>query len=99
MAEQKQDAPAYDESGNVRPSDARYTGGARKQLTNEELQAIREKEIQDGWARVDEQTKAEQAENDKRLAEVGYVNPTIPAVEPAPVAPAPAKTTKANAKS
>lgn len=80
--EHKQDAPAYDERGNVRPTDARFTGADRKQLTAAELQAIREQEVSDGWAKVAEQAEAEQAANDKRLAEAGYVNPTLPAEVP-----------------
>lgn len=80
---EQQDAPAYDASGNVRPTDARYTGSDRPKITTQEQAAIREKEIADGWARVSEEQRALNAENDKRLADA------VASVSPAP-APVPA---------
>jgi hypothetical protein len=64
----KQDAPAYDERGNVRPTDARYTGADRKQLTGRELADIREAEIEAGWAKVAEQEAETQRKNAEALA-------------------------------
>lgn len=74
----QQDAPAYDERGNVRPTDARFTGPDREKITTREQAAIREQEIADGWARVAEQQRALNEENDKRLADAQA------AVSPAP---------------
>lgn len=81
-----QDAPAYDDRGNVRPTDARFTGSDRPKITTQEQAAIREKEIADGWARVSEEQRALNAENDKRLADA------VASVSPAP-APVPADET------
>lgn len=77
--ETKQDAPAYDDRGNVRPTDARYTGTDRPKITPQEQAAIRDKEIRDGWQRVSEQQKKLNAENEARLAQA------VADVSPAPV--------------
>lgn len=82
--ETKQDAPAYDDRGNVRPTDARYTGADRPKITPQEQAAIRDQEIKDGWARVAAQQKKLNAENEARLADAQA------AVSPAPKAEAPA---------
>lgn len=76
--ETKQDAPAYDDRGNVRPTDARYTGGDRPKITPQEQAAIRDKEIKAGWARVADQQQKVNAENEQRLADA------VAAVSPAP---------------
>lgn len=70
-------ARAYDAEGNVRPADGRFLGTASDDKAPQDLQAIREKEIQDGYARLAEQKGREEAENQKRLDESGYVNPTV----------------------
>jgi hypothetical protein len=88
---QKQDAPAYDDRGNVRPTDARFTGGQRDQVTPQELAAIREREIAEGWARVAEQERKTREDNDRRMAEaVAAVSPA-PAEDSAPAKRAAAK--------
>lgn len=65
----EQDAPAYDDRGNVRPTDARYAGANRAKLTQQELTNIREQEIRDNTALLAEQQAKLSAENDQRLAE------------------------------
>lgn len=77
MDEQKQDAPVYDaKTGSVRPTDARYAGANRVQLTGPELAAIREQEIAEGTERLRKQQEKIQADNDQRLADsVASVSP------------------------
>jgi uncharacterized protein (UPF0210 family) len=77
MTEQaKQDAPVYDDRGNVRPTDARYAGRNREQLSNQELAAIREQEIADATERLRQDQEKLQAENDQRLADsIASVSP------------------------
>lgn len=65
----KQDAPVYDDRGNVRPTDARYAGRDRVKVSAQELTDIREQEIRENERFIQEQ-QAEVAEaNAKRLAE------------------------------
>lgn len=72
----KQDAPVYDNRGNVRPTDARYAGRNREQLTNQELAEIREQEIADATERLRQDQEKLQAENDQRLADsIASVSP------------------------
>jgi uncharacterized protein (UPF0210 family) len=77
MTEQaKNDAPVYDDRGNVRPTDARYAGRNREQLSNQELAAIREQEIADATERLRQDQEKLQAENDQRLADsIASVSP------------------------
>jgi hypothetical protein len=79
-------ARAYDDQGRVRPADGRFLGDASDDVPPQDLQAIREEEIRRGNERLAEQRRREEAENQRRLDESGYVNPTIPpAVEPSGV--------------
>lgn len=74
----KQDAPAYDDRGNVRPTDARYAGADRVKYTQQELANIRQQEIRDNERVVAEQQAKVQAENDERLAaSTDGVMPTV----------------------
>lgn len=57
----------HEAGGRIRPADARYPLH-RNLLTAAERAAIREKEINDGWARVAEQQKAENDRVDRELA-------------------------------
>lgn len=77
MTEQaKQDAPVYDDRGNVRPTDARYAGRNREQLSNQELAAIREQEIADATERLRKDQAELQAKNDQALADsIASVSP------------------------
>lgn len=74
-------ARAYSSAGNVRPADGRFLGDADGDVPEQDLQAIREEEIRRGTARVAAQQKALEEENQKRLEESGYVNPTLNAVD------------------
>jgi hypothetical protein len=72
----KQDAPVYDAQGNVRPTDARYAGRNRQQLTNQELAAIREQEIAEATEALRKRQEALQAQNDQALLDaVASVSP------------------------
>lgn len=74
---------ATDEAtGSVRPGDARYN---RQKFTPEQLQRIREQEIEDATVALLEKRKAEDEANQKALDDAGYVNPTL-APEESPTA-------------
>lgn len=74
-------ARAYSSAGNVRPADGRFLGDADGDVPEQDLQAIREEEIRRGVARVARQQAENEAENQKRLEESGYVNPTLNTVD------------------
>lgn len=74
-------ARAYSAAGNVRPADGRFLGDADGDVPEQDLQAIREEEIRRGNARLLAQREREEAENQARLEEAGYVNPTLGAVD------------------
>lgn len=65
----KQDAPAYDNRGNVRPTDARFTGADRPKVSAQELVDIRAAEIRRNTEILAERQAKLQAENDQRLRE------------------------------
>lgn len=64
----KTDAPVYDAvTGSVRPTDARYAGPNRAQLTPQELADIREAEIEANTKALEEQERKQREANDKAL--------------------------------
>lgn len=74
----EQDAPVYDATGNVRPTDARYAGPNRVKYTQQELANIREQEIRDNTALLAKRQAELQEQNDKRLREsVEGITPTL----------------------
>ena len=84
MSDEATHTLATDEAtGSVRPADARYN---RVKFTPEQLREIREQEIEEATVRLFEQRKAEEAENQKKLDDAGYVNPTLPPSGDSPTA-------------
>lgn len=72
-------ARAYNDLGQVRPADARYLGDASGNVLDADLQAQREKEIEEATARLQQQREEEEKANQERLEAAGYRNPTLPA--------------------
>jgi hypothetical protein len=96
----KQDAPVYDAQGNVRPTDARYAGRNRQQLTNQELAAIREQEIAEATEELRKRQEALQAQNDQALLDaVASVSPADSDAAPAAADAEPKKRASSKASS
>lgn len=67
---------AYDDQGRVRPADGRFRGEGVTDPA--ELAKVREQEIADGVAQLAERKAAEEAANQKRAEDAGWVNTTTP---------------------
>lgn len=69
-------ARAYNDLGQVRPADGRFLGDNSDDVEPQDLEAIRQRELEVGYERLLAQRKAEEEENQRRLEEAGYKNPT-----------------------